>query len=102
MSSRTFDLVVGEGGWRPGALALDRDHPPLPTCIHLVPQVRLKTDAEHQFRSINRTEWQSLFDFFQVRGEDMDLMACLRGCRFPQGHSDPCWPERRESKWSVL
>ena len=37
VSSRTFDLVV-----------------------------RMKTDAEHQFRSINRTEWQSLFDFFQV------------------------------------
>lgn len=38
VSSRTFDLVV-----------------------------RMKTEVEHQFRNINRTEWQTLFDFINSK-----------------------------------
>ncbi|GAX76261.1 hypothetical protein CEUSTIGMA_g3705.t1 [Chlamydomonas eustigma] len=49
VSSRTFDLVI-----------------------------KMKTSPEHQFRSINRTEWQSLFDFFaakKIRVENLNSAA---------------------------
>ncbi|KAG1680758.1 hypothetical protein FOA52_008091 [Chlamydomonas sp. UWO 241] len=46
VSSRTFDLVV-----------------------------RMKSDAEHQFRNISRTEWQALFDFINAKKLRIENLA---------------------------
>ncbi|MEW5299939.1 MAG: hypothetical protein WDW36_002908 [Sanguina aurantia] len=41
--------------------------------------VRTRSDQEHQFRNINRTEWQNLFEFISTRKLRIDNLAVAQG-----------------------
>ena len=56
VASRTFDLVI-----------------------------HMKSDSEHQFRNINRTEWQCLFDF--INGRKIKIENLNQAAQGPGGNA---------------